>query len=252
MEAHRDNGRYIQWNLENTARLLHTKFPRGVIFVIKPSDMLLQTFSVYKNFVECEDNGSPNHHSGYGGLEHLTKLYQSLLSILAQNHNEQSCDQKESHDMSHDQQLSHGPESFDTTELPTIPVSLIGFSKGCVVLNQLLYELDSTDGNPDIKIFIEKIKAFYWLDGGHAGGSNTWINKDDLLDRLTALKCKINVYATPYQVQDEMRKWIGKEEKKFVEKLKRFKADITETRLFMQEPGSIENHFKVLEQFNTT
>lgn len=66
---------------------------------------------------------------------------------------------------------------------------LIGFSKGCVVLNQFLYEYHYLKTlTPDVSsLIVSKIKTMYWLDGGHSGGKNTWITSKPLLETLTRL-----------------------------------------------------------------
>lgn len=41
----------------------------------------------------------------------------------------------------------------------------------------------------------------YWLDGGHSGGSNTWITSPAILKSFAALKhINIHIHVTPYQV----------------------------------------------------
>lgn len=70
-------------------------------------------------------------------------------------------------------------------------LTLIGFSKGTVVLNQFLYEFHylktlTPDDETSMNI-VNKIKDMYWLDGGHSGGKNTWITSRPLLETLTRL-----------------------------------------------------------------
>lgn len=224
MERHRDNIRYVKWNLENTAELIHKKFPSSLVFVIKPSKMHLMTFAVYSNFNETNDFGSPVHCSDYGALKHLSSLYSSAVRDVS---------------------------SATAVKLSeSCPIRMIGFSKGCTVLNQFVFELHLLDENEDLKNFVAKVKAFYWLDGGHSGGKeNTWVTDDDPLKHLASLGSEIYVHVTPYQIRDTMRKWIGQQEAKFYKKLKSFHANVVEKVHFDTEPGSIENHFRILEVF---
>lgn len=72
---------------------------------------------------------------------------------------------------------------------------LIGFSKGCVVLNQLIYEFHYlktlTPDDDTMSKLVSRIRDMYWLDGGHSGGKNTWITSRSLLETLTRLsKCE--------------------------------------------------------------
>lgn len=67
---------------------------------------------------------------------------------------------------------------------------LIGFSKGCVVLNQFLYEFHygpETTKDPVLRRMISQIDAMYFLDGGHAGKEETWITEESLLETLMKL-----------------------------------------------------------------
>ncbi|XP_067650059.1 mitochondrial protein C2orf69 homolog [Haliotis asinina] len=229
MSSHRDNKRYLQWNLESTAQILLKRFQDSAVFVIKPSSMHLNTFSVYSNFVETNAFGSPSHSHSPQAWIHLKPLYCNVVSKELEKQSDASV-----------------KETSDTD----VPLTLIGFSKGCIVLNQMLYSLSLAEEYPKIKDFINRIEEFYWLDGGHSGGQgNTWISDTESLQNLCKLKTKIHVHVTPYQVRDQMRAWVGKEEKKFVSKLKKLGADITETLHFEDLPASIENHFGVLKEF---
>lgn len=69
-------------------------------------------------------------------------------------------------------------------------ITLIGFSKGCIVLNQFLYEFHylKTATADNVLQIVSKITDMYWLDGGHSGvEKNTWISSRDLLETLTGL-----------------------------------------------------------------
>jgi len=70
-------------------------------------------------------------------------------------------------------------------------LSLMGFSKGCVALNQFLYEFHYYDDNSsddlNINNFIKLIKDMWWLDGGHNGSKNTWIIDQDILRSFAKL-----------------------------------------------------------------
>ncbi|KAL3831877.1 hypothetical protein ACJMK2_023574 [Sinanodonta woodiana] len=244
MKAHRDNVHYLEWNLESTAELLQKNFDDTVIFVMKPSKMFLQTFSIYSNFVESNQEGTPTFSSEFGGFRHLIKLYSNACKLAHEDENkstsnEGSCQKNKA---------EPGCETEMSERLipARVPISIMGFSKGCVVLNQLVYELEQIETNEELKNFSSNIHAMYWLDGGHIGGSKAWITDDDVLVHLKNLGCKIVVHVTPYQIRDPMRAWIGKEESKFVAKLKKLGAKIEQHVHFDNEDRSITNHFKVL------
>ena len=62
---------------------------------------------------------------------------------------------------------------------------------------------------------------------------------------------KVDVRVTPYQIRDDRRPWIGKEEKKFVAVLTRemSKEKFRRKIFFENEEPCLENHFKILETF---
>ncbi|KAK3589567.1 hypothetical protein CHS0354_043022 [Potamilus streckersoni] len=245
MKAHRDNVQYLEWNLESTAELLQNKFNDAVIFVVKPSKMFLQTFSIYSNFVESNQEGTPTFSSEFGGFTHLIKLYSNACRLAFEDENKSTTNEGSCHR----NEVESGCETDENSAClmsRRVPISIMGFSKGCVVLNQLVYELEQIDKNEELKNFSSNIHAMYWLDGGHIGGSRAWITDDDVLVRLKNLGCKIVIHVTPYQIRDPMRAWIGKEESKFVAKLKKLGAKIEQHVHFDNEDRSITNHFKVL------
>ncbi|CAH1790377.1 unnamed protein product [Owenia fusiformis] len=233
---------YREWNLENTATLLHKHFEDSNIFIVKPSRMHLRTFSVFENFVPSNDFGSPDHIADYGGLKHLICLIMNCFKEL-----------KERITTGKSSAIGNGSEENKNKsclkEKELLPLVLTGFSKGCVVLNQFLYELELAKLNPSFSDFVKQIESMYWLDGGHSGGSNTWINDDKVLRSLKDTEIKIHVHVTPYQVKDMNRPWIGQEKKKFVSKLKRLGITVTDTLHFDDEEVSLDNHFRVLESF---
>lgn len=105
MARHRDNKRYVEWSLERTAGLLARADRDCLVAVVRPARIERGTFSCYDNFVPSNSVGSPQHCDDHGALSHLSLLLHQLQSPL------------------------------------TLPVCLVGFSKGVVVLNQLVREM---------------------------------------------------------------------------------------------------------------
>ena len=100
--------------------------------------------------------------------------------------------------------------------------------------------------------FSEQIERMIWLDGGHNGGKDTWITDEAVLETLaTKTNVTVEIKVTPYQVKDNRRPWIGKEEKRFRHILGTKFGLLNSHRLirelyFEEEEANIENHFKVL------
>ncbi|XP_076328366.1 mitochondrial protein C2orf69 homolog [Tachypleus tridentatus] len=250
MKVYQYSRGYMQWSLENTAALLQDKFPQWEVYIVKPSHMHLKTFSCYKNFVMVNSIGSPQHSFSTEGLQHLKLLLTN--AILAAYHY-QGCSVK-SGVYPFVLNIKSGYDG-DATSVPPLenPIILIGFSKGAVVLNQLLYGFYALDRtlNSDLISFVKQIKATYWLDGGHSGESNTWITDKKILSSFVKLEIEIYIHVSPYQVACTLRPWIGKEEKIFHETLSQLGGKISRTMHFETEEQSLTNHFLVLEQFTT-
>uniref|UniRef100_A0A915HV79 Uncharacterized protein n=1 Tax=Romanomermis culicivorax TaxID=13658 RepID=A0A915HV79_ROMCU len=229
MSKHPENKVYAKsWCFERTAELLARKFPADHVTIVKPSKMSRGTFACFENFVAMEDDtyGIPRHSDNYQAWTHLQLLIENLYKNLHINF---AC-------------LSG--------------VKLIGFSKGCVVLNQLLFELPHfVQKSPDSAQFSAKISDFYFLDGGHNGGRNAWITDKSLLECcfgevFSDKRVKVHVHMTPYQLQDRRRPYINREEKIFSTILKEVLGKRFERNVhFENEYGDIDLHFRILEEF---
>lgn len=142
----------------------------------------------------------------------------------------------------------------ESLNLDKANLALMGFSKGCVVLNQFIYEFHYyktlTPDDSTMMRLVSRIKDMYWLDGGHGGGKNTWITSRSLLETLCRLGINVHVHVTPYQIQDDHRPWIRKEEKAFTDLLKRLGAPF-DRHLYPSEANSTNlfTHFEVLNRF---
>lgn len=64
------------------------------------------------------------------------------------------------------------------------------------------------------------------------------------------LGIKIHIHVTPYQIQDDRRPWIKKEEKAFSDTLRRQGTTINRTVYFENVPASLLQHFDVIKIFN--
>jgi len=89
----------------------------------------------------------------------------------------------------------------------------------------------------------------YWLDGGHSGSKNTWIISRCLLETLTRLNIRIHVHVTPYQIGDDQRLIIRREERLFSNSLRSFGASIQRYVHFESLPPSLSAHFQLLTEF---
>ncbi|XP_040005331.1 UPF0565 protein C2orf69 homolog [Xiphias gladius] len=228
-----EGAQWLSWSLEQVAFTLGRRFPDQYVWVVRASRMYLHKFSCYHNFVESNMFGAPEHSTyspDFGAFRHLRAL------------------------------LSHGMERADLPNplqpeggadgIPSgFSLALVGFSKGCVVLNQMVYELGGARADPQMSPFIKCVSAMYWLDGGHPGGSETWVTDKQVLKELAASGVSIHAHVTPYEVCDPMRAWVGREHGHFIKTLEEFGACPSKKLHFEDEPPSIENHFRVIQEF---
>ena len=256
MEAqYEEISRWKEFCLENTCDLLRRKFPSAAVWIVRPSRMLRNLFSSFHHFVPSSITGVPEYSSTPRAVPQLVQL---LWNAVQQVHAANSS------------AMDKSPQ-----QLFSLPIVLVGFSKGCVVLNQIVHELvnyvpavPSLSDTPPadrkplcppspsltphgmqiLRDFIKRVSAYYWLDAGHSGDHGAWVTDDDLLRALAALRVQIHVHVTPHQVLCPQRPWIGEEKCEFVAKLRQFGATVKET-LHFEEDSSLEKHFKVLQVF---
>lgn len=146
--------------------------------------------------------------------------------------------------------LENGEE--DVTE--EFPIVLVGFSHGCVVLNQIVHELQDiiTSEKVGLLQFISRINTIHWLDAGHCGQSNTWVTDERLLGNLAEMIPRIRMHLTPYQIRDKSRPWICEEQAQFRQTLESHGANIKSQIYFDDQAPSLCYHFKLLETFEPT
>lgn len=269
MACHPENVRWKRWSFENAASLLSRRFPNSHIWVVRSSRMHLHKFSCYDNFVRSNLFGAPEHGADFGAFKHLYTLLVNAF-MLAEGivsspkatyfvtkdkrspapssvHSEFStngCPHEKEHNLNYPIVALGSPSVKGS-----VSFTLIGFSKGCVVLNQLLYELKNAKTDPILEAFISNIKSMYWLDGGHPGGGNTWVTCPDILEGFAETGILVHTHVTPYQVHDTMRSWIGKEHRLFVQILQEYGVPINTQLHFAGEVPSLDNHFRVHEVF---
>ncbi|XP_013137634.1 PREDICTED: UPF0565 protein C2orf69 homolog [Papilio polytes] len=269
MQAHRDYRNYLKYNLENTARILGHSFPTKHILVVRPSRIEYKSFSCFDNFVPGNSAGVPDHAPTHNALLHLERYKHfssenfqpwtvvTNIQLYKLSHNISKIIRFELNVCTIKRPGTRSPLWWrEGLRLEQCPLTLVGFSKGCVVLNQFIYEFHYantlTPGDDHMKRLMSRIEAMYWLDGGHAGGKNTWLTARSLLETLTRLNIKIFVHVSPYQVEDEERPWIGREERAFTALLTKLGAQVK--RYLHSQPGaphSLHMHFEVLTAFAT-
>ena len=133
-------------------------------------------------------------------------------------------------------------------------VTVIGFSKGCVVLNQCLHELTAarqSGDEHDLGAFLSRIRTFIWLDGGHNNGDRAmiWPTDESLVFTLEHFRIRTETYVTPFQIDSSNphKKHHREHYETFVKLSDRCSA--RHATLFATEPPSIDKHFELLSVF---
>ena len=111
--------RWSEWCLENTHTLLQLKFPGASVWLVRPCRMLRKLFSSFHHFVESSITGVPRYSSNHGALLHVHALLADALR----------------------REKEKGSLELSVADALNLPLVLVGFSKGCVVLNQMTHEL---------------------------------------------------------------------------------------------------------------
>ena len=111
--------RWSEWCLENTRTLLQLKFPGSAVWLVRPCRMLRKLFSSFHHFVESSITGVPRYSSNHGALLHVHALLADALR----------------------REKEKGSLELSVADALNLPLVLVGFSKGCVVLNQMTHEL---------------------------------------------------------------------------------------------------------------
>ncbi|XP_060731773.1 mitochondrial protein C2orf69 homolog isoform X1 [Tachysurus vachellii] len=228
-----DASPWLSFSLERVALSLGVRFPGQHVWLVRPSQLHLHKFSCYTNFVSCDMFGAPKHSPDYGAVRHLRALLSHAM--------ERAAIAKPLPPLGGASVPCPLPEGFSLT--------LVGFSKGCVVLNQMVHELASARTDPELRQFLDSISDMYWLDGGHPGTGDTWVTDKWALAELASSGVALHTHVTPYEVCDPARAWVGREHRCFVKTLEELGARITQNLHFEDEPACIANHFRVIEEF---
>ena len=249
------NGEWVHWSYEATVDRLCERFPRSNVFLVRPARTVKETFSCFDHFVNGNLVGAPDHAGSFGAIHQVTELIQRLQREM--------------------------PLSRDWV--------LIGFSHGCIVLNQICYEMaaleelklrttrkertcdgdcEYPDDDANILDSVTTLAAD-WLEkhditpiqdflscikvmywlDGGHSGMQHTWITDDATIRAVANIPDIQVHVTPYQMKDKTRPWLESEERQFVDKLKQYGANVTEKLHFNGKEKSLDIHFNLLQEF---
>ena len=137
----------------------------------------------------------------------------------------------------------------ESKEWDNLPIHLVSFSKGCVVLNQLVLQLKLLVEDIKSEHLLRNIHSVCWLDSGVPGNNGAYPTNEDCLQIVAEKIPNIEIHTTPYQMKDTLRVWIGKEKELFVQLLCKYKAVFKDCSYFDDEAVSLDTHFALLRSF---
>lgn len=172
--------------LESMATKLSARFAHSDILIVQPNFYYNDTFSCYSNFYQLKDSyGTPRYDSeSVDAYRHLVGLIRNAARLVGRELPEQK-----------------------------VPVTLVAFSKGSSVVNQLIRCLNVGDECSELRI-----EHIYFLDSGH-NGPGVWITDESLVRVLQSRGIEVSIALTAYQAKQ--RQYIEKEERQFTSLLAR-------------------------------
>lgn len=111
---------YVEYSLENTVRLIADKFSDYAILAVKCSEMSMNRFARYKNFIDYSDELVDLRKTDFDALQHLEQLIRNLKREIESN--------PDYHEL-----------NFNIDNLSEL--ICVGFSSGCTLINQLMFSL---------------------------------------------------------------------------------------------------------------
>lgn len=136
-----------------------------------------------------------------------------------------------------------------------LPIIMAGFSKGCVCLNKICYELCRfQELQVGTKEFVQKFQHFMWLDSGHNGGKCALITDIEVIKALNKKNIKLYIYGTPFQLNEvnDHKRFIKREYDKMIELLNENYQMKFKAKIYFPDKDSndVQTHFELLNCFD--
>ena len=179
---------------------------RTALIVFKPN-MMMGYYSIYSNFLLCDSTGNPRW-ADMALMPALVCPSQTLTEFL-----------------------SYFAREVDAS-VPMDRISLVGFSKGCILLSSLLRDQDST--------LLSKIHSMVYVDpAAQTRGSLFPFNDNDY---ASFPSIALDVWVSPYVYNNPQRDWLPDEIDDFVAK-----SGATLRPVLADRELSLDNHFACID-----
>lgn len=231
---------YSAYSYEQTADLLAAKFGESAnVWIVRPSRFQFGAFACFDGFVETNTFGAAlTYHTDGRAVQHLVSLLEDATTTLMQQ------------------------DSDPVSVSRTLPFHLVGFSKGCVVLNQIATELgarwnSSPENNQEEpsrteQDFMDRLQSIHWLDGGNGSQRGAVPTDEAILQGLAVSRVQVHVHVTPYQFAALERPWIQQEVLYLVSSLTRLMGNVELHKYRDNDAATLAAHFQILSDFQTT
>mmetsp|Transcript_10235 Transcript_10235/g.17614 ORF Transcript_10235/g.17614 Transcript_10235/m.17614 type:complete len:298 (+) Transcript_10235:302-1195(+) len=219
-------------NADGVIAALRKKFRQASVMVVKPTSYSEGCFACYTNFLPTTTrSGEP-----LGFNPSSLRALRHLRAVL------HTC--------------------FGASSAEKMAVTLLGFSKGGAVLNQLLAEIAHvndpamTGADPaEVRALVHSVHAVHYLDVG-ANGRGAYPTDPRVHGSLAALATqqplRVYFHGTPRQWEDAGRPWILEEKNRSLKLMREARFPAAEHLYFGGEEPSMEMHFRIVDAFETT
>lgn len=203
--------RFNRYSIENTARAIALNRPHHLVLCVKPS-LKRGLLSVYKNFISVAPPASASYQSVPIAISQLNALLQRIQFPVE-----------------------------------SMPIHLVGFSRGGIVLNQMIWEATAVEES-----FWGRVESIMWIDSGNGGMQGAYPNKPEVIDRFCRLlkqfgrDCRMEIVGTPYQFGSQDRFWIAKEAREFANRLQQMECSCSIRMIYSSQTSSMEQHMESL------
>jgi hypothetical protein len=209
---------FVEYSIERTARVLANKFPEFILVCVCPSRRIDGYMSAYQNFVHIVEGRNVSYCSQGRAVQHLVRLLENCG-------------------------ISQQVESIE----------LLGFSRGGVVLNQIVEESQAYRKNLS---FWQRLNKIIWIDSGNSPNRGSYPSRQAISQLSKALKdcgeqCSLHVFGTPYQLENaKARPYNKKEVTEMFQELKMQGYQHHSFKMLHENSfPSLQVHFQALRDF---
>jgi len=255
------------YSIEALAWVVAQRFQPDDHLVVVRAQSFNDMFAVYSNFLPVDHTGSPTTQPpNHSAVTHLQRLLANLDRHIRTPATPSfscagsSCSRNDDENGAWGTQCvplrdccdgdglasRHDDMNGDDMALAARPMTLVGFSKGGVVLNALMRE----GGRGD---FWSRVDAVHFVDAGlNTRGVFPLTSKElETLRQHVSGSFAVYLHGTPRQLSDKARPWIGEEFRDFFQRGRASGIRFVSLEYLKKTPATLNSHFEALRVFAT-